>query len=97
MIQDPQGPQQMGMKMCSCHLLQSPVTNHIHDVMVLSPDEQHIHTGDTHSTVPASDPDSIDSDNTRSQMSVEESFISIINQLSGESKVMDFKSVTNTS
>ena len=76
----------------------SPVTsNHIHDVMVLSPDEQHIHTGDTHSTVPASDPDSIDSDNTRSQMSVEESFISIINQLSGESKVMDFKSVTNTS
>ena len=57
--------------------------------MVLSPDEQHIHTGDTHSTVPASDPDSIDSDNTRSQMSVEESFISIINQLSGESKVME--------
>eukprot|EP00731_Ephydatia_muelleri_P004315 Em0002g491a len=70
----------------------SPVTSkNIHDVMVPSPDEQHIHTGDIHSTVPASDPDSIDSDTTRSQMSVEESFISIINQLSGNKEHLKMK------
>ena len=66
-----------------------PVTsNHTHDVIVSSPDEQHIHSADTQSVVRASAPGSIQSDNTTSQISVEESFISIINQLSGEFKAM---------
>ena len=64
-----------------------PITSdHTHEVMVPSPHEQHIHTGDIHSTVSASAPDSIQSDDTTNQLSVEESFINIINQLSGEFK-----------
>ena len=67
-----------------------PVTsNHTHNVMVPASDEQHIHTTDTQSIVRASAPGSIQSDNTKSQISVEESFISIINQLSGDIEVMD--------
>lgn len=55
-------------------------SNIMHNVMVLPPDEQHIHTEDIHSSV-----STIQSDNmTTSQLSLEESFVSIINQLSGE-------------
>ena len=64
-----------------------PITSdHTHDVMVPTHHgcDQHIHTGDIQSTVSASAPDSIQSDNTTSQLSVEDSFINIINQLSGE-------------
>ena len=75
-----------------------PVTsNHTHDVMVPASDKQHIHTADTQSIVRASAPGSIQSDNTTSQISVEESFISIINQLSGEFEAMDRVSDTNSS
>ena len=70
-------------------VLMSVTSNHTNDVMVLSPDEQHIHTADTQSRVRASAPGSIQLDTTKSQISVEESFISIINQLSGEFEVMD--------
>ena len=67
-----------------------PVTsNHTHDVMVPSPDKQHINTADTQSIVRASAPGSIQLDNTTSQISVEKIFISIINQLSGEFEAMD--------
>eukprot|EP00731_Ephydatia_muelleri_P005748 Em0002g1924a len=69
-----------------------PVTsNHTHDVMVSSPDEQHIHTADTQSIVRASAPGSIQLDTTTSQISVEESFISIINQLSGNKEHLKMK------
>ena len=75
-----------------------PVTsNDTHDVMVPSPDEQHICTADTQSIVRASAPGSIQLDNTTSQITVEESFISIINQLSGEFEAMDLVSGTNSS
>ena len=60
-----------------------PITsNHTHDVMVSPPDEQHFHTGDIHSTGSAGLIHK--TVNSTRQLSVEESFINIINQLSGE-------------
>ena len=55
-------------------------SNHTHDVMVSS-DEHHMHTKDIHPPMSAqsSAPDPIQPD----QLSVEESFINIINQLTG--------------
>ena len=71
------------------HLPSLPITsNHTHDVMVPPPDEQHFHTsGEIHSSVSVSAPDPIQ---TVSTTSVEESFIDIINQLSGEIKVKNW-------
>ena len=65
-------------------LFASFASNHTHDVMV-SPHEHHMHTEDIHPPVSAqsSAPDLIQPDITSYQLSVEESFINIINQLTG--------------
>ena len=78
-------------------VLMSVTSNHTNDVMVPASDVQHIRTADTQSIVRASAPGSIQLDTTTSQISVEESFISIINQLSGEFEAMDRVSGTNSS
>eukprot|EP00731_Ephydatia_muelleri_P007182 Em0003g1430a len=73
-------------------LFASFASNHTHDVMV-SPHEHHMHTEDIHPPVSAqsSAPDLIQPDITSYQLSVEESFINIINQLTGNKKHLKMK------
>ena len=63
-------------------LFSSFSSNHTHDVIV-PPDEHHMYS---HQPVNAqtSAPDPIKPDNASDQLSVEEHFINIINQLTGE-------------
>ena len=78
------GPSGSGYREDGNVTILSVPSNHIHDVVV-PPDEHHMHTKDIHPPVNApSAPDIFQPDNTSDQLSVEESFINIINQLTGK-------------
>ena len=78
------GPSESGYGKDDNVLFTSVPSSHAHDVVV-PPDEHHLHTNDIHPLVHApSTPDLIQLENTSGQLSVEESFINIINQLTGK-------------
>ena len=77
------GPSQNGYGKDDNVLFTSVPSKHTHDVV----DEHHVHTKDVHPPVAVnapSVPDPIQPDSMLDQLSVEESFINIINQLTGE-------------